>query len=71
MSELNQQAWLRFQRNRPALLGLGFLLVILTVVLVGPVVLPYAPDTLSDSQFAPPSSGHWFGTDVQGNVGSS
>ena len=66
MSELNQQAWLRFQRNRPALLGLGFLLVILTVVLVGPVVLPYAPDTLSDSQFAPPGSGHWFGTDVHG-----
>src|SRR5438874_4724802 len=62
----NQQAWLRFKRNRPAMLGLGFFLLVLSLILLGPVLLPYDPDALSDFQFAAPDSHHWFGTDVHG-----
>jgi peptide/nickel transport system permease protein/oligopeptide transport system permease protein len=82
MSESNHQyaspgrrAWLRFKRNRAAVLSAWFLGLLLTVILVCPVILNIAgahfgqlhnPDQLSDAQFAPPGAQHWFGTDVHG-----
>jgi oligopeptide transport system permease protein len=74
-------AWLRFRANRPASLSLWTLGLITLLVAGWPVVLKvapltgpkgarfaerYQPEKLSDAQFRPPSSEHWFGTDVHG-----
>jgi ABC-type dipeptide/oligopeptide/nickel transport system permease subunit len=70
-----KRAWLRFQKNRPAVISGWFLAVLLVAVLAWPLALKlaggafaqsHAPDQLSDSLFAPPDSQHWFGTDVHG-----
>jgi peptide/nickel transport system permease protein/oligopeptide transport system permease protein len=78
---LNEKAWRRFQRHRPAVFSAWFLVGLLLVVLAWPVFLKatsmtgakgkafaekYDPDTLSDDSFAPPSWQHWCGTDVHG-----
>lgn len=74
-------AWQRFQRNRPALASLWWLLFVLLAVLAWPLILRIAaasgpngaalaqrfkPDRISDAQLQPPGRGHWFGTDVHG-----
>ena len=75
-STLNSQlAWLRFKRNRPAVLSAWFLALLLLAILAWPLALKISasqfsaahdPDRLSDAQFAPPSAQHWFGTDLHG-----
>ncbi len=77
----NQRAWRRFRKNRPAVISAWFLAALLLVVIAWPVILKvasvsgpagktfamkYDPDTLSDQSFDPPTSRHWFGTDVHG-----
>lgn len=62
----NQKAWRRFWRNRPAVVSLAFLASLILLVLVWPLLTPYQWDKISDAQFEPPSSSHWFGTDVHG-----
>lgn len=62
----NQQLWRRFKHHRPAILSAWFLLFILAAILAGPLLLPYSPTALSLDQFQPPSSQHWFGTDLHG-----
>jgi ABC-type dipeptide/oligopeptide/nickel transport system permease subunit len=62
----NQRAWRRFKRNRPAMVGVWFLALVLVFILVYPFVSPYRAEQLSDEQFQPPSAGHWLGTDVHG-----
>ncbi len=77
----NQRAWVRFQRNRPAMISAWFLAALLLMVLAWPVILEIAahagasgrafaarfdPDALSEAQFQPPGAAHWFGTDVHG-----
>jgi oligopeptide transport system permease protein len=71
----NQQAWRRFKKNRPAVLGAYFLALLLLAIAVWPVILKMSgpnfaqthdPNQLSDTQFAPPSAQHWFGTDLHG-----
>jgi len=62
----NQRAWQRFKRNRPAMVSLWFLLVLLALIFLWPVLSPYRPDALSDAQFQGPSLQHWCGTDVHG-----
>ena len=74
-------AWRRFRANRPAYLSLWMLGLITLLVVGWPLVLKvapctgakgsrfaeqYQPEKLSDAQFQPPSSRHWFGTDVHG-----
>ncbi|HUR45028.1 MAG TPA: ABC transporter permease [Candidatus Saccharimonadales bacterium] len=70
MSEIsqspNQKAWAAFKRNRPALISLLFLTALTLTVLIWPKITPYPSDTVTDEQFHPPSSSHWFGTDVHG-----
>jgi len=70
-----QLAWLRFKRNRAAVLSAWYLALLLAVMLIWPVILKIAgahfgqlhnPNQLSDAQFAPPGGQHWFGTDVHG-----
>ncbi|MBL9166899.1 MAG: ABC transporter permease [Verrucomicrobiales bacterium] len=62
----NQRARRRFLRNFPAVVSLVFLSALLAVVLLWPALAPYAFDATSDLQFQPPSSKHWFGTDIHG-----
>jgi oligopeptide transport system permease protein len=74
----NQRAWRRFKRNRVAILSAGVLIGIIALVLIWPAfskpgiaarlpkAMTYSPNTLSQFQFAGPSSGHWCGTDVHG-----
>ena len=52
----SQRAWRR----------LGFFLLVVLVVVLWPMVTPYAPDAISDAQLQPPTRQHWFGTDANG-----
>ena len=60
------RAWRRFRRNKPAVLSLGFFSMIVLLVVLWPMITPYAPDAISDSQLQPPTRQHWFGTDANG-----
>ena len=62
----NQRAWMRFRRNKPAVIGLWFLIGLILLVILWPWAAPYSWETISDAQFQPPSWKHWFGTDVHG-----
>lgn len=74
----NQRAWRRFRRHRPAMISLGFLVVLAALVFAWPLVpglgargvLPQAvahlPNAVGDAQFQPPGAMHWLGTDVHG-----
>lgn len=70
-----RQAWLRFKRNRAAVISAWFLIALLVAVIAWPMVLKMSsgqfaqwhnPNQLSDTQFAPPTAQHWFGTDLHG-----
>lgn len=74
----NQKAWRRFRRNRPAAVAGIFLIGLVVVILIWPIfqqasiaprlpsALTHSPDAISDAQFQPPDSAHWFGTDEHG-----
>jgi len=62
-----RDAWREFRKNRLATAGAGVFAVILAAVLLAPVLTPYGFDEQSlVDQLQPPSSSHWFGTDIQG-----
>lgn len=70
-----RQAWLRFNRNRAAIVSTWFLILLLVAVIAWPAILGISgahfaqlhdPNNLSDAQFAPPDAQHWFGTDLHG-----
>ena len=61
----NRRAWLRFRDNRPAVMASVFLLVLIALALAWPLISSQG-DVHSEAQFAAPSGGHWFGTDVHG-----
>ena len=71
----SQLAWLRFKRNRPAVISAWFLAFLLLTIVAWPIILKISgtafaqvhnPDGLSDAQFSSPSVQHWFGTDLHG-----
>jgi oligopeptide transport system permease protein len=74
-------AWRRLRTDRLALASLWFLVILTSLIIAWPIVLKAAglsgaagrsfallhhPDSLSDTQFSPPSKAHWFGTDLHG-----
>lgn len=61
----NRRTWLRFRDNRPAMMASGFLLGLIVLALAWPLISSQG-DVHSEAQFAAPSAGHWFGTDVHG-----
>lgn len=60
------RAWNRFVQNRPAVVALSLLVALLLLTLLGSLLWPYAPNSTSGDPFSPPSSSHWFGTDIHG-----
>jgi len=70
-----RRAWMRFKRNRSALISAWYLAALLIAVVAWPLLLNVAPahfaqlhdpDRVSDSQFVAPDARHWFGTDIHG-----
>ncbi len=62
----NQRAWRRFSKN-PAAFTSACVLGVLTVLLfLHPLISTQSPTTLTDALANPPSSQHWFGTDLLG-----
>ncbi len=74
----NQRAWRRFKKNKPAVIGAWFVLVIIFLAIAWPFfsndglaaylpkAMTYSQDAVTDAQFEPPNSSHWFGTDIHG-----
>ena len=77
-SSPRQRAWRRLRRNRVAVFSGLFLFAVVLLALIWPGLerpgiaslvpraMTWAPTSLSDAQFQPPSATHWFGTDVHG-----
>jgi oligopeptide transport system permease protein len=66
---LRAQAWIRFKRNRAAMVALIILSCITLLALLGPVLSPYGYDEMDWSAFTQSpslSTGHIFGTDTSG-----
>jgi ABC-type dipeptide/oligopeptide/nickel transport system permease subunit len=61
-----KDVWKRFKRNKLAMFGLVFLIVLVLVAIFAPLVAPYSITERSDQFRKPPSADHWFGTD---NIG--
>ena len=57
----------RLLRNKPALLGIFFIVVFVGAAILAPVIAPYGPleGTLAN-RLEPPSPAHIMGTDLQG-----
>ncbi|PKN19798.1 MAG: peptide ABC transporter permease [Deltaproteobacteria bacterium HGW-Deltaproteobacteria-6] len=59
--------WEMFYKNKLALTGCGIVLALFVVSLLAPVIAPYDPGAIDlKNVLAPPSAGHWFGTDQLG-----
>lgn len=67
-TSLWRDAWHRLRKNRPAVAGGVFLIVLVALCVFGPLVSPYGyrSDASFESPNSPPSLDHWFGTDTQG-----
>jgi peptide/nickel transport system permease protein len=53
----------RFRRNRLAMVGLVFLVLLILAAIFAPLITPYSITDRSQSFRASPSADHWFGTD--------
>jgi peptide/nickel transport system permease protein len=60
---LRADVWRRFRRNRLAMVGLVFIVLLLLAAIFAPLITPYDITDRSQSFRAPPSADHWFGTD--------
>ncbi|SDM54355.1 oligopeptide transport system permease protein [Dendrosporobacter quercicolus] len=62
-----QKAWRRLRENKPAMLGLCLIILMLSAAIAGPWLSPlsYSDQNLQQAN-QPPSSEHWFGTDSLG-----
>lgn len=62
-----QDSWRRLRKNKLAMVGLVFLVLLIFMAIFGPIISPhnYKQQVLSN-QNLPPSAEHWFGTDELG-----
>jgi peptide/nickel transport system permease protein len=63
---LRADVWRRFRRNRLAMIGLVFLVLLLLAAIFAPLITPYSITERSNEFRAAPSADHWFGTDAIG-----
>lgn len=62
-----QDAWKRLVKNKMAMLGLVFLVLLTVMAIFGPMISPYEVNKQDlPNQYQSPSSEHWFGTDSAG-----
>ena len=62
-----QDAWIRLRKNRLAMCGLVFLILIIVLCLLAPWITPYGYEEQNLRLGAqPPSATHWLGTDTFG-----
>jgi peptide/nickel transport system permease protein len=62
-----KEFWRRFRRNRAAMIGLAFLLLMIAVALAAPLIAQHGPNDQNVSQRLLGVSGeHWLGTDDLG-----
>ncbi|SHG69467.1 ABC transporter permease [Ornithinibacillus halophilus] len=60
-------AWYRLIKNKLAMLGMFFLVIVVFLAIFGPIISPYEVTKMDQpNQFHPPSKDHWFGTDQHG-----
>lgn len=67
-SSLWKDAWHRLSKNKPALVSLGVLLLVICICFIGPF-LPFVKSPTSielKNAFAAPSADYWFGADQLG-----
>jgi peptide/nickel transport system permease protein/oligopeptide transport system permease protein len=62
----SRKAWRRFCRNRPALLSMVVLGLVLAFMGIWSLWSPYSATQLSEAQFESPGSLYWLGTDAHG-----
>jgi ABC-type dipeptide/oligopeptide/nickel transport system permease subunit len=64
---LRADVWRRFRRNRLAMVGLAFLVLLVLVAIFAPLIAPYSiTERVSGSARQSPSLDHLFGTDAIG-----
>jgi peptide/nickel transport system permease protein len=64
---LRADIWRRFKRNRLAMLGLGFIVLLTLVAIFAPLIAPYSITERASGHFREaPSLDHLFGTDAIG-----
>lgn len=63
-----KETWRRLRKNRPAVLGLIVMVLLLAIVIFADLIVSYDVAIKVDiiNQLLPPSSEHWFGTDGYG-----
>jgi len=58
------ETWRRFTRYKPAILGLGFVSMLVMLAVFSPLIAPYNPDAVDTTlRGAAPSREHWLGND--------
>ncbi|MCB0995328.1 MAG: ABC transporter permease [Acidimicrobiales bacterium] len=60
------EVWRRFRKNRLALVGLGFLVLMVLAAILAPLITPYGATERTSEFRASPSWDHLFGTDIIG-----
>ena len=65
---LSRDVWRRFRRNKLAMLGLAFIILIVLAAIFAPLITSYDPvhDRAIGRYREGPSTAHWFGTDKIG-----
>ncbi|WP_042349186.1 ABC transporter permease [Bacillus massiliigorillae] len=62
-----QDSWRRLRKNKLAMTGLFFLIILVLMAIFGPLISPHSVDRqVLSEQNLPPSTEHWFGTDDLG-----
>lgn len=59
-----RKTWLRFKRHRPAVIGLGFIILLVILALTAQWIAPYTPEEVNPRLRGDgPSTDHWLGND--------
>lgn len=64
-----QETWRQLMRNRGAIIGMVFLVVLVAAALLSPVIFDYSTDVIGQNmkeRLLAPCASHWFGTDEYG-----
>jgi ABC-type dipeptide/oligopeptide/nickel transport system permease subunit len=60
---LRADVWRRFRHNRMAMIGLGFIVLVVLIAIFAPLIAPFSITERSSAFRQGPSADHWFGTD--------